>query len=699
MKTQGHCPFHFLYWINLSDSIQYITSGRLHSELRRVLELQQKTSKVQRQHATIPKAHQPAALQEVLDAMQQEKDQYVEMWQRCSEQLRQLQTAHEGCIQELSVKSAELQETREDVARYQSQWREASTIKQQLESECHRCISTAQAQAEEIDNLKNELRHCKTDLKTVNLKLSESKQIAEEVQDKLHSKERETRQFAELEQSLQGNINQLENEVSTLESRLLLVQKESRSLHAEKSELEMMCLDLQKKVNSFKQQEQEVVTHVRDAMQLVESALLERDQAVVREKQRGKEVARLQKAMTHLMDQTGEKTKEEVTAVREQCNKNISKLIEELRQLELDLAEKQNMLERAQREKKTVEKELEKVLQERPGDSFRHSDILQQLQSRVCVAERARNELQLKLDAVTSQCRQKEISWGQERIHSESHVADLERRLHSREHECEQLQEEAIKLQGDLDAMNKRVKSTEQARQTAERKLMQEVASLQQLQALKEKEFSHRLENTGDAHRQNTQELRQLLMTQRQMGAKWREESKVLTSKFEQTVKEMTAEINKLKKRNGELMLQIEAARSSQQESEMQIGELQAVESRLNRLLHEAESRAETANEQVATLLSREHQLLDERKALHREVDRMHMQSIHKNRRPHASKQLGYNGTDLIGGFRHSSHQRPIHSTHINLDDDPRLVDFDLPTQSPGLHLEDLTNPGDRHRL
>lgn len=159
------------------------------------------------------------------------------------------------------------------------------------------------------------------------------------------------------------------------------------------------------------------------------------------------------------------------------------------------------------------------------------------------------------------------------------------------------------------------------------------------------------------------------------------------------------AEINKLKKRNGELMLQIEAARSSQQESEMQIGELQAVESRLNRLLHEAESRAETANEQVATLLSREHQLLDERKALHREVDRMHMQSIHKNRRPHASKQLGYNGTDLIGGFRHSSHQRPIHSTHINLDDDPRLVDFDLPTQSPGLHLEDLTNPGDRHRL
>ena len=47
--------------------------GRLHSELRQVLELQQKSSRVQRQHATSPKAHQPAALQEVLDAVQQVK--------------------------------------------------------------------------------------------------------------------------------------------------------------------------------------------------------------------------------------------------------------------------------------------------------------------------------------------------------------------------------------------------------------------------------------------------------------------------------------------------------------------------------------------------------------------------------------------------------------------------------------------------
>lgn len=68
--------------------------------------------------------------------------------------------------------------------------------------------------------------------------------------------------------------------------------------------------------------------------------------------------------------------------------------------------------------------------------------------------------------------------------------------------------------------MNRRVRCAEQARETMERKLAQEVATSQQQQTLKEKEFSHRLENSGDAHRQNTQELRQLLTAQRRIGAK-----------------------------------------------------------------------------------------------------------------------------------------------------------------------------------
>ncbi|XP_062518741.1 sodium channel and clathrin linker 1-like isoform X2 [Corticium candelabrum] len=291
-------------------------NSRLHSELRRVLELQQRSSAVQRRHGMSPKGYTTDTIQEVVDAVQQEKDQYVEMWQRASQQLQQLQSAHEDLIKELSSASLELQETKEDLVNQQEAWREASSAKQQLEMECQRCIMTAQAQTEEINTLRDELRLSKIEHRAATVKLSESKRTAEELQDKMRLKEREMKEFAEVEHTLRSNINQLENEVSTLESRLLLAQKEASTQHTEKSELELSCIDLQKKVNEFKQQEQDVVTHVRDAMQLVENSLLERDQAIVREKQRAQEVTRLQDAMTHLMDQTGEKTQQEVAAVR-----------------------------------------------------------------------------------------------------------------------------------------------------------------------------------------------------------------------------------------------------------------------------------------------------------------------------------------------------------------------------------------------
>ncbi|XP_062518742.1 sodium channel and clathrin linker 1-like isoform X3 [Corticium candelabrum] len=362
--------------------------------------------------------------------------------------------------------------------------------------------------------------------------------------------------------------------------------------------------------------------------------------------------------------------------------------------MEIDLAERQVTLDRAQREKKTVEKELEKVLRERPEDGSRHSNALQQFQSRIGLAERARDELQLKLNTIATQCRQKEISWEQERMHSESHVAELERRLQSRDQECEQLRDERIKLLGDLDQTNRQARTAEQSREAMERKLAQEVATLQQQQAIKEKEFSHQLENSGDAHRQNTHELRQLLTAQRRIGAKWREESKALASKLEHTVSEMRAEMIRLKRRNEELTIQIESARTAQHESEQQVGDLQSVQSRLKRLLQDAESRADTASRQIATLLSRERQLLDERKVLHREVDRMHMQATH--RRTDVTNRLVKQGTDFMTGFNHSTTRDPSYqATRLELDD-PRLLDFELPTRSPALHLEDLTHP--RHR-
>lgn len=67
-----------------------------------------------------------------------------------------------------------------------------------------------------------------------------------------------------------------------------------------------------------------------------------------------------------------------------------------------ECARQQAQLERCQREKKAVEKELEKVLEQKPLEVAQTGENLHELQKRVCVAERARDDTRVKLEALTA---------------------------------------------------------------------------------------------------------------------------------------------------------------------------------------------------------------------------------------------------------------------------------------------------------
>ena len=63
-----------------------------------------------------------------------------------------------------------------------------------------------------------------------------------------------------------------------------------------------------------------------------------------------------------------------------------------------ECGERQAQCERALRDKRAVEKELEKLSRYSPKESTQRGNILHELQSRVCAAERARDNAVMKLD-------------------------------------------------------------------------------------------------------------------------------------------------------------------------------------------------------------------------------------------------------------------------------------------------------------
>ena len=86
--------------------------------------------------------------------------------------------------------------------------------------------------------------------------------------------------------------------------------------------------------SSLEQREREAIVHVKESMDIVETALMEKDQAQIREQQLNHEIARLKRAMETIVREAGERTSREVMAVREECNKSIDKMATEIHKLE-----------------------------------------------------------------------------------------------------------------------------------------------------------------------------------------------------------------------------------------------------------------------------------------------------------------------------------------------------------------------------
>lgn len=75
--------------------------------------------------------------------------------------------------------------------------------------------------------------------------------------------------------------------------------------------------------------------HVKESIQIVETALMEKEQAQIREQQLDHEIARLKRAMQTIVREAGERTSREVATVREECNKSIDKMATEIQKLEV----------------------------------------------------------------------------------------------------------------------------------------------------------------------------------------------------------------------------------------------------------------------------------------------------------------------------------------------------------------------------
>ncbi|XP_019621622.1 PREDICTED: sodium channel and clathrin linker 1-like isoform X2 [Branchiostoma belcheri] len=580
----------------LKDRVEQLVTenNRLQQELHQNVQSQLELARVQAGGSFAPEEGDPLNnLQEQLQLANQEKDHAMDLWRSAQRELDRVQQEKKEQLQDFQLKTGQHQASSAQLRILNQKCQQLQLANQRLEQATQQYIATINGQNTEMDRLREELKKAKHEAHTSAIQLTETRKTLEDLHNQLKGREQENSEALGREEAAGSRLKEVQTVAMDLEMKIADAIREIDGLQKEKKKLEDRVSSLLSKNSDLEEREFEVTEKVRDSVQMVENALLERDQAIVREKQNAQEIQRLQAMLAKLLNEAGARTRKEVDSVREQCNKNLEKLMEEIHGLEMEVGQKQAQVDRAIREKRAVEGELEKVYKSGEGEGGHASELT----NRLFNAERARDEADMNLRSLQKKLKKMEDE-DQNRQQHEAILSQTTSRVDSLRQDCEDLTMDKIQLQEEISKLRQEANNGRRQGEEAQRKAARQVAMLEQEHKQREREFLVKLEGTEDANRHSMSELRKLLTAQQKMNAKWREESKSLTRKFEGKLSELRSELSRHKKYNDELRDLLESSQQKNAELERRLGEYKEQNNRLQQRLRDAENRVTKLLEQ-----------------------------------------------------------------------------------------------------
>ncbi|XP_078066454.1 sodium channel and clathrin linker 1 isoform X2 [Mustelus asterias] len=499
-------------------------------------------------------------LQEQLCITTKEKDLALELWQSVAQASDRMQQMYQDHVSETQNHAFDQQQRNERLAHLQKLTQQLQVTNQKLKMTNQQIMNTVTEQNSELEQHHKELRKAKLDLRTATLKVEEMNKMMQRMQEDMQRNVEDAAAALRREEASDKRLQQLQSAIAQFEARLRVAAQDAEQLRKERISLEIQISELQEKCAKMEEEKYEAVAKVRDSMQLLEEANLHKDQVLLREKQKDEEVVKMKEAMVQLVQEAAVRTRKEVENVRKQSNIQIARLAEELSDMQMNCGEKQGQIERAIREKRAVEEELEKIYRNGTGTEEDHRKI-NELHQRCLIAERAKDDLQISLQAAQNKIKQLEMNFEEEMSRCQEMVQKLQSTLDSVRGDCDMVSEERLRLQKENEQLRKEMEELKKASMDVQRKARQQVATLEHEFSLKEHGFEVQLRELEDTSRNSTMELKRLLTAQQKATSRWRDETRKLTEAFEAKENKRRAELSRHKQHTQELVSQLEIAR------------------------------------------------------------------------------------------------------------------------------------------
>ncbi|NWR68764.1 SCLT1 protein, partial [Centropus unirufus] len=513
---------------------------RLHAELKEALENQLEALPFVPLGGDIPADEQIVRnLKEQLQLTNQEKEQAIALWQTVLQERDRLQQQYQERMTEAQIHVAERQKQKDQLTGFQQLTQQLHIANEKIKLSNQQFLKTVTEQNVELEQLQKQLRQAKIDARTANAKLEEMTRLTEKLEAQLERKEEDMISAQQRETASDKRLQQTQTSIKKLEARLRVTVQDAEQLRAERTAMEKQLGELQTKCATLEREKYDAVAKVQDCVQLLEEANLQKSQALFGEKQKEEEIKKMQEEMSHLAEDTAARIRKAVDSAKKQYNVQLSRLTEELSALQMECGEKQDQLERAIREKRAVEEELEKVYREDRGHDSDNRK-LEQLHQKYLLTETMKGDLQLSLQTTQNKLKQLEMNSEEERSRCQERLCKLQSILDSEREKSAFVSEQRLKLQQENEQLQKEMEGLRRLAAEAQQKAKIKISTMEHEHAVKESGYEARLKEMEDTSQKSTAELRRLLVAQQKATNRWKEETKSLTESTE-------ARISKLK--------------------------------------------------------------------------------------------------------------------------------------------------------
>ncbi|XP_060908099.1 sodium channel and clathrin linker 1 isoform X1 [Labrus mixtus] len=539
-------------------------------------------------------------LQEQVQLSEQERLKALELWQATAQQLDCLQQVYQKAISDGQSHNAQRQQLKDQLVQFQQHTHKLQVANQRLETTNQHFLKTVTVQNKEMEELHHQLRQSKSELRMATNKVDEMTKLLQNFQEQTKRWEEDVAEAQGREGTAERRLQQLQSALNQMEARLKAASQEAEAVCREQTVWESKVGELQGHCTTLEEEKYEALAKVREIVQIAEEAALQKDQALLREKQKAEELEKTKEGIKLLIQDVVVRTRKEVEIVRKQCNSQIHRMAEELSALQLEAADKESQLERSLRERKAVEEELQKVYREGGAEpEFRKIEALHQ---RCLDAERIKEDLSLALQSIQNKQKKVELDYNEELSRCQEEVQQLQRCLDEARDDCICVSEERLQLQQKNLQLHKEMDELRKASLLVQKKAKQQLSQIEQEYNLKEKGLEARMQELEDCSRSSSADMKRLLTAQLKSTQHWKEENKSVVQAFEMKITGLKAELNRQKQHSHELAMELETDHNTVVEYERQLAQYQEKISRLQNRLTQAEKRATTATQQLSIL-------------------------------------------------------------------------------------------------